>query len=212
MVGPVFPDGPPPSEKGMRIAAYAHTAGFSGNDLVIAVAVAKAESGWDYSAKGGPNSNGSYDWGLFQINDVHKPSAEVKTSPLANARAAFGIYSRAGKTFKPWAAYNNGSYKKYLAEANAAVQGLKKKGPAWERATIKSEPLYDSPSIDTKPVEAVTNGWESATNAISAQLGKIAGNAITVFIAVALLVLGVVLLSRGAIVGGATGVIRKAIK
>ena len=31
----------------------------------------KHESNYNSRAKGGPNSNGSYDWGLFQINDKY---------------------------------------------------------------------------------------------------------------------------------------------
>lgn len=67
------------------------------NELVIALAVAYAESGWQYSAKGGPNNNGTYDWGLFQINDVHKPTANEKTNPLANAKAAQLSLCRSGQ-------------------------------------------------------------------------------------------------------------------
>src|SRR5688500_1335097 len=45
-------------------------AGFDGENLVVAVAVAMAESRCDPSARG-VNTNGSIDRGLWQINSIH---------------------------------------------------------------------------------------------------------------------------------------------
>lgn len=44
-------------------------AGFSRSSLPDWVCLVKFESNFNSKAKGGPNSNGSYDWGIFQIND-----------------------------------------------------------------------------------------------------------------------------------------------
>jgi len=54
----------------MAIAEVAHNAGFIGEALIIAVAIALAESG-GISYNMNYNSNGTYDVGLWQINTVH---------------------------------------------------------------------------------------------------------------------------------------------
>lgn len=43
--------------------------GFDRNSIADWICLVKSESSYDTAAKGGPNSNGSYDHGLFQIND-----------------------------------------------------------------------------------------------------------------------------------------------
>ncbi|CAG9799867.1 unnamed protein product [Chironomus riparius] len=46
-------------------------AGFSRASLPNWVCLVKSESNFNSRVKGGPNSNGSYDWGIFQINDKY---------------------------------------------------------------------------------------------------------------------------------------------
>lgn len=217
-----MPFGAPPSELPERVAAVVHNAGFSGTNLVTAIAIAKAESGWKWDAKGGPNSNGTYDWGLFQINDVHKPSANVKTNPVANAKEAHRIFVAAGNSFKPWATYNSGAYKAHMKEAQNAVTALQKKGPAWERATVKSLDSSKATMTDSAAqsqnvtdvgdaISSVPNAIRAVGNAISSQFGKVAGNVLTIIVAVVLLVLGVVILLRGSVTDMATKTVRKAL-
>lgn len=47
------------------------SAGFSKASLPNWVCLVKAESDFNSSVKGPRNSNGSYDWGIFQINDKY---------------------------------------------------------------------------------------------------------------------------------------------
>lgn len=103
---------------GPEVAAAARAAGFSGDTLVTMVAIAKAESGWRTVA-GPPNDNGTRDWGVWQINDVHNPSQAVKTTLAANAQAAREVYDKQGLT--AWSVYNSGTYRRFLDEARAAV-------------------------------------------------------------------------------------------
>ena len=100
-----------------EVKGYAKLAGWTGEDLDIATAIAAAESGLDPEAKGGPNSNGTYDYGLWQINDIHKPTDDEKTDPWKNAERAYKIYQAAGNKFTPWSTYNNGKYKEFLDKA-----------------------------------------------------------------------------------------------
>lgn len=217
----ILPNVAPPNELGARIAAVLHNAGFAGNDLVTAVAVAKAESGWKYDATH-KNANGSTDYGLMQINSVHNPSPEQQQNPVANAKLAFQIYSRAGRSFKPWATFTSGAYKKNVAEARQAIADLKKRGPAWERATVKSlntskATMFDNSaqsqnSTDiTGAVNAVPNAIMSAVNAVTSQIAKVGGNALAITVAVVLLILGIVILLRQSAVSGAVDVVKKAL-
>ncbi len=95
------------ADRDRGVAAYAaiRAAGFS--DVRTAMQVAYAESGWDQSARN-TNRNGSVDYGLFQINSVHKPSEAVKTNIVANAAFARSLQAKQG--WKPWVAYTSGSY------------------------------------------------------------------------------------------------------
>ncbi len=103
----------------------AKRAGFFGESLVIAVAIAGAESGFNASnVSTAGNTPPSRDRGLWQINDHFH--AEVSDScafdPDCNARAAFRI-SLGGLNWNAWSAYKNGTYKNFLSQSRAAVSG-----------------------------------------------------------------------------------------
>lgn len=97
------------------IAGYASTAGFSGVDLDIAVAVALAESGGDPNAVGDVNLGRSI--GLWQINLAAHPeySEDELYDPQTNANAAFAIYQAAGNSFSPWTTFKTGAYQENLS-------------------------------------------------------------------------------------------------
>ncbi len=111
-------------------ATVASRAGFSGERLVTAVAEGMGESSCrpDAHNANGPTKgcpNGSVDRGLWQINNCWHPSVSKSCAYDAqcNANAAHRISAK-GTNFKPWVAYTNGSYAKYLDEARAAVSRL----------------------------------------------------------------------------------------
>jgi hypothetical protein len=111
-------------------ATVASRAGFSGERLVTAVAVGMGESSCrpDAQNPNGPTKgcpNGSVDRGLWQINSCWHPSVSKSCAYDAqcNANAAHRISAK-GTNFKPWVAYTNGSYKKHLDAARAAVGRL----------------------------------------------------------------------------------------
>ena len=105
-----------------EIAAYAKAAGFSGNSLITAVAVAMAESSGSTTVV---NRLGCT--GLWQIYvKVHKKAHPTWTTswlkqPGNNAHAAY-VLSNRGKNWRPWEAYTNGAYRKYLSAARRAVK------------------------------------------------------------------------------------------
>jgi len=102
-----------------QVAKYAYAAGFRGQDINIAVAVARAESGWRPTATL-LNTNGSTDHGLFQINSIHAAIlAEGNwADPADNAKMAFKVWTQAGGKWSPWVTYWRGTYKQYLTDVD----------------------------------------------------------------------------------------------
>lgn len=113
----------PPVSQGLlsppAIADLARGAGFTGADIVTATAIALAESGGNPSATH-LNSNGTIDYGLWQINSVHGSllSSGDWRVPADNARMAHTIYAQAGNKFTPWSTFNSGAYKSKVAQAS----------------------------------------------------------------------------------------------
>jgi hypothetical protein len=101
-------------------AQVGSAAGFHGDALVTAVAVALAESGCNPAAA---NSSGAL--GLWQI---HAPShPQFSTSCLydaqCNANAAWAVSSH-GTNWGPWTVYSTGSYQSRIPAAQAAIARL----------------------------------------------------------------------------------------
>lgn len=107
------------------IARLARAAGFPDSQVAVGVAVALAESA-GYPTATNHNTNGSVDFGLWQINTVH--GALLTTGawcvPADNAAMAHTVWTRAGGSWTPWATYNSGSYLTHLAAANRAARAL----------------------------------------------------------------------------------------
>jgi hypothetical protein len=113
----------PPPTQGLlsppAIADAARNAGWSGADVTTATAIALAESG---GAPGAThhNTNGTTDYGLWQINSVHA-SALAQGDwrvPADNARMAHKVWADAGNSFTPWVTFTNGAYKGKVAQAS----------------------------------------------------------------------------------------------
>ncbi len=79
----------------------------------VMLAIARAESNCNpRSDNSGLNTNGTYDYGLFQINSIHGHSRSILANPAKNTEIAFKIWQSQG--YRAWAAYNNGSYLKFM--------------------------------------------------------------------------------------------------
>lgn len=112
------------------IVNFASAAGFQGQDLITAVAIALAESGGDPQAVGDQGTS----YGLWQIHYTVHPEllngADPSTlfDPQTNANAAYALYSRRGG-FGDWSTYTVPNsqgimpYAKYLDQAEQAVTG-----------------------------------------------------------------------------------------
>lgn len=75
------------------------------------------------------NTNGTDDFGKYQINDVNGYSRKQLATAAKQAKAAKAI-SKNGTDFSPWVTYNTGAYKKYLAGTNKLTKAGAKKGAA----------------------------------------------------------------------------------
>ena len=107
------------------IARFASNAGFQGDDLATAVAVALAESGGDPSAHGDLSLPGSGSYGLWQIyahaHPEFGPNFDQLFDPQTNANAAFSVFSAAGNSFSPWSTFKGGQYAAFLSDAGGAI-------------------------------------------------------------------------------------------
>lgn len=112
-----------------QIAAAARAAGFSGESVAIAVAVALAESSGNPRARNAVPPDNSY--GLWQINMLGSmgparrqqfglSSNEQLYDPTTNARAAYAISSQ-GRNWKPWSTYTGQTYRMYMNRGQAAA-------------------------------------------------------------------------------------------
>lgn len=106
-----------------QIAQYAANAGFSGDDLATAVAIALAESSGNPTANGDTALTPGGSVGLWQINIAAHPEFEGwnLTDPQTNADAAYAVYQAAGYNFRPWSTYKSGAFAQYLSDAQGAV-------------------------------------------------------------------------------------------
>lgn len=112
-----------------QILAVASNAGFSGNDLSTAAAIALAESGGDESnynpepgaAGGTPPGQGSY--GLWQIYwKKHQNFNQAALyDPQYNASAAYSIYAARGNSFMDWTTYTHGLYLAFVPQVLAEL-------------------------------------------------------------------------------------------
>lgn len=119
-----------------EIAQVAYDAGFRGDGLRTAVAVALAESAGDPKAHNDTYPDNSY--GLWQINMLGAMGPERREQfglesnrelfqPDENAKAAVEI-SSGGKNWSPWTTYTSGAYRQYLDDAQRAVAKVDRDG------------------------------------------------------------------------------------
>lgn len=108
-------------------------AGFTGNGLRMALAIAMAESRGSSSAFNGDASTGDQSYGLFQINMLGAMGPERRKQyglssnddlfdALTNAKVAYAM-SNGGTNWSPWSTYKSGAYKQYLGNSGSIDVG-----------------------------------------------------------------------------------------
>jgi hypothetical protein len=104
-------------QAGRRLTAYQQYAcNKFGTACRIALAVQRAENPRGACEIFHYNSDGTLDWGYFQINTVHLKRAGVNLRDLLDCKAnidfAYQLYTERG--FQPWATFNSGAYRQFL--------------------------------------------------------------------------------------------------
>lgn len=119
--GPTGPTGPQgchsewgnkPRWTKAQLRELAAKVGFPDPNIMAAIALAESAGDQDAVNNCPPRE---YSVGLWQINILGSKTLtkEMMVDPLQNAKEAFRR-SNNGKTYRPWGAYTNGSYKKFL--------------------------------------------------------------------------------------------------
>ncbi len=116
-----------------QVAQYAYDAGFRGDALTTATAVALAESHGDSDQVGDVGlQNGTWGpsvglWQIRSLNPGHGTAAEqavrnqtANLDPATNARNAYAI-SHQGTNFNPWSTYTSGAYQRFTNRAGTAA-------------------------------------------------------------------------------------------
>jgi hypothetical protein len=102
---------------GHRLTAYQQYAcNKFGPSCRIALAVQRAENSRGDCEIYHYNSDGTLDWGYFQINTVHLKRVGVNLRGLLDCKAnidfAYQLYTERG--FEPWTTYRSGAYRQFL--------------------------------------------------------------------------------------------------
>lgn len=157
-------------------------------DTATMIGIMYAESGGDPTKYNGVNKDSSY--GLWQINmkgslgpDRRKKfgiaSNDQLFDPKTNAHAAYIVYKDSG--LSAWTTYTRGTYLKYMDDTTGREDG--------------HDSDADTGGIEN-PVSDIPNAITSAVNSLGGNLFKGAANLSGIILAIALLVVGVVLLAR----------------
>jgi hypothetical protein len=104
---------------GRRLTPYqAYACRKFGSACRLALAIQRAENSKGDCEVYHYNTDGTLDWGYFQINTVHLQRPGLNLRDLLSCRAnidfAYQLYLERG--FQPWSTYNSGAYRKYLKE------------------------------------------------------------------------------------------------
>lgn len=90
-----------------------------GSACRVALAIQRAENPQGKCEIYHYNTDGTLDWGFFQINTVHLQRSGVVLRNLLDCRAnidfAYQLYIE-HHSFSPWSTYNSGAYRKFLRQ------------------------------------------------------------------------------------------------
>jgi hypothetical protein len=148
----------PPSGRAANLCATAAAqAGFSGNALIVAVAIALDSSRCDPTTA---NSAGIY--GLWQITAAAHPDYPISClmDPWCSASAAWAL-SAHGADWSAWPNYSTGAYSAVLDAAQSAVNSLSQPSQMFEFQGGSGN-LWRSTGVPCLPIGCV--GWSRVDN------------------------------------------------
>jgi hypothetical protein len=105
-------------QRGHRLSAWQQYACRKfGSDCRVALAIQRAENPQGKCEIYHYNSDGTLDWGYFQINTVHLERPGLNLRDLLDCKAnidfAYQLYQEK-HGFSPWSTYNSGKYREFL--------------------------------------------------------------------------------------------------
>jgi lysozyme-like protein len=156
-------------------ATWAKQAGFPDNQIATAVAVSIAENrSGAIDAVGGPNPNGTYDYGMWQINEgAHLGLFErfPRWWSVENANMAKAVWDGAGGSWNPWTTFRTGAYKAYMARGEKAA----KEAPAGGTGQTDPNEEWDIPGISDQidALTAVAEVLRGIGNAVKTAAGSL---------------------------------------
>jgi hypothetical protein len=107
-------------QHGRRLSAWQEYACRKfGTDCRVALAIQRAENPQGKCEIYHYNSDGTLDWGYFQINTVHLKRPGLNLRDLLDCQAnidfAYQLFQEKGG-FTPWSTYNSGKYRQFLGQ------------------------------------------------------------------------------------------------
>jgi len=91
-----------------------------GPDCRVALAIQRAENAQGKCEIYHYNTDGTLDWGYFQINTIHLKRPGLNLRDLLDCKAnidfAYQLYREKGG-FTPWSTYNDGRYRRYMGRS-----------------------------------------------------------------------------------------------
>lgn len=152
-------------------------AGGSKNLAPLMAAIAMAESGGKTDAISPKNTDGTYDYGPWQINSTHTQfdRAKLISDPLYNARAAVAIERSQG--LSAWTTYTSGAYRSFLGTASGAIPTFGRTRPGGQPAGQSSTFGSMSAQYDGYLQESTNIGSDSGGLSIPNPLDLFSGPA-----------------------------------
>jgi hypothetical protein len=158
-----------------QIYSAAVAGGFTGQDAVIISAIALAESGGNSTVVSKPNSNGTVDYGLTQINSSHTALLQGGNwqDPTSNMQMAHTLYAAAGNKFTPWTTYKTGAYVGFLSRMQKAAGGGTVSVPSSTVVPVDNQTNSDGVQSE---IQAATSG------SVWLRIGYFVAGAVLIFI------------------------------
>jgi len=106
-------------QHGRRLSAWQEYACRQfGPDCRVALAIQRAENPQGKCEIYHYNSDGTLDWGYFQINTVHlrRPGLNLRDLLDCKANIDFAAQLFREKGFTPWSTFNSGAYRRFLGQ------------------------------------------------------------------------------------------------
>lgn len=154
-----------------QVGAYLLASGLPADQLATGIAIAGAESSYDYTQR---NKIGAS--GLFQIlESAHPEFKKAWTTsgwtswedPMTNTAMAIQVYQKAGNSWHPWQSYTTGAYLKYMPAATAAANQVLQEQKSQNPTAFKQWIYSQLTPTDQSVVKQLGGAFESVLKGVA---------------------------------------------